>query len=425
MKKAVLLFVVVVVLAGGGSGCGSRPSPAPASPPAPTVTPLSLRAPGWEEVTVHTLYLEVEQSYPDIPDKEPEPIAEAAQRILSTLGISVVADGDPCDATLTLTVAGRALGAEYIVGGTCYSGADVEGQAALTVPGRPPLTASLAGRQGTPFKIEHCPKEPASAPFEVAWMEALLGGLSDLWGPQVLVQALGDESALVRDLAADALIEAGPEATEVIPALVQALGDSDEDMRASAAQALREIGPQAIDAVPALIQALGDSESHVSGSAFAALKAITGQGLGREAAAWQEWWDERPPGATVPPATAPPASVPPTPACTRNAVFQADVTIPDNTAIKAGQPFVKTWRIRNTGTCDWDASCRLTFVEGDQIGGPDWVTVPETPAGENADISVELVAPPEHGRYRGYWQMCVGESEYFGDRIYVQIISTE
>jgi hypothetical protein len=56
--------------------------------------------------------------------------------------------------------------------------------------------------------------------------------------------------------------------------------------------------------------------------------------------------------------------------------------------------------------------------------GPDLVDVPETPAGESAEISVELVAPTEMGRYRGNWQMCVNETECFGEKIYVQIVSS-
>jgi len=423
MRRAIVSFVAVVILTSGGVACRSRQASSPASTlqptPAPTVTPIPLRAPGWEETTVRTLCLEVEQSYPEIDDKSPEPIAQAAQEHLSELGMHVVTEGDPCDATLTLTMIGRALGDDY-TGGYCYSGAEVEGQAVLTLAGRAPLTSPLAGRQGTPFSIQHCPKQPTGAPFEVAWREALLGGLFDLWGPQVLIHALQDERVLVRDLAAEALVEAGPEAAEAIPALAQALEDTDLDVRASAAQALREIGPQAIDAVPALIQALGDSSSHVRASALSALKVITAQDFGEDVPAWQAWWETAPPVTPMPSATTPPK-----PACTRNAVFQADVTVPDNTTIKAGQTFVKTWRIRNTGTCDWDPGYRLTFVEGDQMGGPDWVTIPETPAGENAEISVELVAPVEPGRHRGYWQICVGEGECFGDRVYVQIVSAE
>jgi tetratricopeptide (TPR) repeat protein len=109
--------------------------------------------------------------------------------------------------------------------------------------------------------------------------------------------------------------------------------------------------------------------------------------------------------------------------CTLGAVFQADVTVPDNTRVEIGQPFTKTWRIRNTGTCKWRAGYRLTFIDGDQMGGPDSVDVPETVAGESAEISVELVAPMEAGQHRGNWQMCVNQSECFGEKIYVQIVS--
>jgi hypothetical protein len=384
------------------------------------VTPPPLWAPGWNEVTVRTLCLEVEQSYPEIPHKDPEPIAQATRKVLSGLGLHVVAAGDPCDATLTIAVTGQARAGDYLLEGYCYTGARVEGRADLSVPGRAPLIVPLAGLQMPPPRIQHCPRDPTDAPFEAVWLEVLLGTLFDLWGPQVLVQALGDERVLTRSLAASVLIEVGPEASEAVPALIQALEDSDENVRASAAQALREMGPQAIDAVPALIQALGDPHPQVWQSAVIALRHITGRDFAEDAAAWQEWWEKGRPGTPVPSATAPP-----TPACTRDAAFEADVTIPDDTTIQAGGPFVKTWRIRNTGTCDWNVSYHLAFVDGDRMGGPNRAAVPQTSAGESAAISVGLVAPPEKGRYRGYWQMCVGEAACFGDRVYVQIISTE
>jgi hypothetical protein len=110
--------------------------------------------------------------------------------------------------------------------------------------------------------------------------------------------------------------------------------------------------------------------------------------------------------------------------CTLGAVFAADVTIPDNTPIDAGQSFVKTWSIRNTGTCDWGSGYLLTFVDGDQMGGPQAASVPETAAGETAEVSVEMVAPTEAGTYRGNWQVCVNETECFGDKFYVQIVSS-
>jgi hypothetical protein len=109
--------------------------------------------------------------------------------------------------------------------------------------------------------------------------------------------------------------------------------------------------------------------------------------------------------------------------CTLGATFQADITIPDNTPVEAGQSFVKTWRVRNTGTCDWGPGYRLTFIDGEQMGGAKPASVPDTPAGESAEVSIELVAPVERGQHRGSWQMCVNETECFGDALYVQIVS--
>src|SRR5215216_5539815 len=40
-------------------------------------------------------------------------------------------------------------------------------------------------------------------------------------------------------------------------------------------------------------------------------------------------------------------------ACNNN-VFEGDVTIPDGTIMKPGEDFVKTWAVRNTGSCTWD-----------------------------------------------------------------------
>lgn len=43
----------------------------------------------------------------------------------------------------------------------------------------------------------------------------------------------------------------------------------------------------------------------------------------------------------------------PTPSgCTLNASLVEDVTIPDGTKFGPGESFIKTWRIRNSGTCD-------------------------------------------------------------------------
>ena len=109
--------------------------------------------------------------------------------------------------------------------------------------------------------------------------------------------------------------------------------------------------------------------------------------------------------------------------CSLGATFMQDVTIPDNTEIRRGDTFTKTWRMRNTGSCAWTAGYRLTFIEGEQMGGVDAVRVPETNPGDSGDVSVGLVGPNVDGRYRGTWRMCVNGDVCFGDRVYVQVIS--
>jgi hypothetical protein len=108
--------------------------------------------------------------------------------------------------------------------------------------------------------------------------------------------------------------------------------------------------------------------------------------------------------------------------CTLNATCVADVTIPDDTVLAPGASFVKTWRIRNSGTCDWTAGFRFVFVGGDQMGGEVQVAVPPTAAGSTADLSVNLTAPAAPGTYRGNWRMQSDTGLAFGSTVYVRIV---
>ncbi|HQE92331.1 MAG TPA: NBR1-Ig-like domain-containing protein [Anaerolineae bacterium] len=128
-----------------------------------------------------------------------------------------------------------------------------------------------------------------------------------------------------------------------------------------------------------------------------------------------------PPSATNPPATAVPA-VTAEGGCTLNAGWVADVTVPDDTQFAPGSAFVKTWRIRNSGTCTWEAGSKLLFVSGDPLGGPASVDVPAVAPGANTDVSVNFVTPGAPGTYRSNWQMQNPEGTRYGSQIYVQIV---
>lgn len=87
--------------------------------------------------------------------------------------------------------------------------------------------------------------------------------------------------------------------------------------------------------------------------------------------------------------------------CINNAKFVSDVTIPDNSNIIAGTAFTKTWRVQNAGTCIWWSGYTLEHYSENAMSAPASVPLPVTNPGENADISVDLVAPSTAGTYRG------------------------
>lgn len=107
-----------------------------------------------------------------------------------------------------------------------------------------------------------------------------------------------------------------------------------------------------------------------------------------------------------------------------DSAFVSDVTIPDNQQIAPGTAFTKTWRVQNTGSCAWNANYKLTFINGESMGG---VTTPINQTvnpGSSADVSVTLTAPSTPKTYIGYWKLATDTNQVFGASIYVQIVVT-
>jgi uncharacterized protein YkwD len=135
-----------------------------------------------------------------------------------------------------------------------------------------------------------------------------------------------------------------------------------------------------------------------------------------------------PPGPPATPTlTATPEGILPRPeACNDEAVLLEDVTIPDGTLLARGEAFAKTWRLKNTGTCPWDAGYSLIFLAGERMSAPDSVALTITLPGESADVSVQMVAPSVDGNYMGVFGLrnSLGQSVMIGtsDNIWVKII---
>lgn len=85
--------------------------------------------------------------------------------------------------------------------------------------------------------------------------------------------------------------------------------------------------------------------------------------------------------------------------------------------------FRTTWRIKNTGTCTWDASYRLAFLGGERVSGPRSLPLGETvPPGGEIELSMTLIAPIEIGAYKGQWQLFASDGQPFGERLPVDIV---
>ena len=108
--------------------------------------------------------------------------------------------------------------------------------------------------------------------------------------------------------------------------------------------------------------------------------------------------------------------------CTLRAAFVADVTVPDDTEFEGEEDFVKTWRIRNSGTCRWETGTTFAFLSGDELGEAESVAVPATDPEGEIELSVEMKAPSEKGTYRSNWQFKNVEGTRFGGVFYVKIV---
>ena len=111
------------------------------------------------------------------------------------------------------------------------------------------------------------------------------------------------------------------------------------------------------------------------------------------------------------PPTATPIPIP----CDRGQ-FVKDITVPDNTEIAAGSTFIKTWQLKNNGTCTWTSGYALVFYNGDAMSG--LASAPLTngtvPPGSTIDISVTLIAPTTPGTYKGNWRLRNSGGALFG-----------
>ena len=113
-------------------------------------------------------------------------------------------------------------------------------------------------------------------------------------------------------------------------------------------------------------------------------------------------------------------SVLPTDSC-YSLTFLTDVTIPDNTVMKPGEQFTKTWRVQNTGSCIWEAGFKLVYSGGNSLGAATLILTNPVSPGTTTNLSVFMTAPAKAGSYQSNWRMSNKAGAYFGDEMYAVI----
>jgi hypothetical protein len=101
--------------------------------------------------------------------------------------------------------------------------------------------------------------------------------------------------------------------------------------------------------------------------------------------------------------------------------FLTDVSVPDNSAMSAGQGFNKVWRLRNSGTCTWGAGYAFTFVSGQSMASTNTISVPATAPGATVDLQVPMTAPSTPGASQSFWQLRAPDGSAFGPQVWALI----
>lgn len=127
---------------------------------------------------------------------------------------------------------------------------------------------------------------------------------------------------------------------------------------------------------------------------------------------------------TVTNTPAPTATPTPTPTVNPclSAAYVADVTVPDGTRFDSNVSFVKTWRVRNSGKCDWDTGVAVGFQSGDKMDAPDKVSVGSMKVGQQVEVSVPMKSPSQTGAYKGIWRLKDASGNPFGEQLIVVIM---
>jgi hypothetical protein len=88
-----------------------------------------------------------------------------------------------------------------------------------------------------------------------------------------------------------------------------------------------------------------------------------------------------------------------------------------------GQDFVKTWRVKNSGSCPWGEGYELVYAEYEvDMSGQFQPLTEVVQPGQEVELSVQFTAPDAIGEYVSAWQMSNPAGVTFEEIVFVKIV---
>jgi len=81
------------------------------------------------------------------------------------------------------------------------------------------------------------------------------------------------------------------------------------------------------------------------------------------------------------------------------AVFVSDLSYPPNTVLPANQPFLKQWKVKNTGTTTWGSSYSLAYFSDEKLGARIVSPYPKPRPGRKLLLASTFTSPAVPGSY--------------------------
>ncbi|MFQ5421029.1 MAG: NBR1-Ig-like domain-containing protein, partial [Anaerolineae bacterium] len=111
-------------------------------------------------------------------------------------------------------------------------------------------------------------------------------------------------------------------------------------------------------------------------------------------------------------------AIPPETQTKSNGRYLADITIPDGSALKAGETFIKTWLVENNGDTTWGDGFKLVHIGGDPMGTVRNYPLAAAAPGQRVNISIPMTAPAQMWRVISRWRMQDERGRFFGPQLY-------